>query len=141
MILRGDGKANLHQASCFDEAVTAAVKKLGCDIGLLNPPYSQKDEDLHESYFIRHILECLKAGGTGIAIVPMSCAVGPHPMKAELLKQHTLEAVMSLPDELFYPVGCLVKETVAAEHALRALPVEGAGPTSHGPAYGRAVRR
>ena len=44
MILRGDGQANLHQASCFDEAVTAAVKKLECDVGLLNPPYSQKDE-------------------------------------------------------------------------------------------------
>lgn len=27
MILRGDGKANLHQASCFDEAITDAVKK------------------------------------------------------------------------------------------------------------------
>ena len=120
MILRGDGKANLHQASCFDEAVTEAVKRLECDVGLLNPPYSQKDEDLHEFYFIRHMLECLKIGGTGIVIVPMSCAVGPHPMKAELLKYHTLEAVMSLPDELFYPVGtipCAMVFTAGIAHA------------------------
>jgi len=107
MILRGDGKANLHQSSCFDDAVTGAVKGLHCDVGLLNPPYSQRDEDLHEFYFIRHMLECLKEGGTGVVIVPMSCAVGPHPLKAELLKNHTLEGVMSLPDELFYPVGTI----------------------------------
>lgn len=107
MILRGDGKANLHQSSCFDDAVTAAVKRAECTVGLLNPPYSQKDEDLHELYFIRHMLECLKEGGTGIVVVPMSCAVGPHPLKAEILRQHTLEAVMSLPDELFYPVGTI----------------------------------
>jgi type I restriction enzyme M protein len=107
MILRGDGKANLHQSSCFDEDVTAAIKKLNCTVGLLNPPYSQKDEDLHEFYFIKQMLECLQNGGIGIAVVPMSCAVGPHPLKAELLKHHTLEAVMSLPDELFYPVGTI----------------------------------
>lgn len=119
MILRGDGKANLHQSSCFDDAVTAAVKKAGCTVGLLNPPYSQKDEDLHEFYFIRHMLECLKEGGTGIVIVPMSCAVGTHPLKAEILKHHTLEAVMSLPDELFYPVGtipCAMVFTAGVPH-------------------------
>jgi len=119
MILRGDGKANLHQSSCFDEAVTAAIKKLHCTVGLLNPPYSQKDEDLHEFYFIRHMLDCLKEGGTGVVVVPMSCAVGPHPMKAEILKQNTLEAVMSLPDELFYPVGtipCVMVFTAGVPH-------------------------
>jgi type I restriction enzyme M protein len=107
MILRGDGKANLHQSSCFDEAVTEKIKKHKCNVGLLNPPYSQGDEDLHELYFIKHMLECLERGGTGIAIVPMSCAIAPHKARAELLKHHTLEAVMSLPDELFYPVGTI----------------------------------
>jgi type I restriction enzyme M protein len=119
MILRGDGKANLHQSSCFDDAVTAAVKAESCTVGLLNPPYSQKDEDLHEFYFIRHMLECLKENGTGIVIVPMSCAVGPHPLKSEILKHHTLEAVMSLPDELFYPVGtipCAMVFTAGVPH-------------------------
>ena len=121
MILRGDGKANLHQASCFDEAVTEAVTKLQCDVGLLNPPYSQRDEDLHEFYFIRHMLECLKTGGTGVVIVPMSCAVGLHPMKAEIMAHHTLEAVMSLPDELFYPVGtiaCAMVFTAGIPHSI-----------------------
>ena len=47
MILRGDGKANLHQGSCFDEAITKEVKKQKCNVGMINPPYSQSDEDLH----------------------------------------------------------------------------------------------
>jgi len=121
MILRGDGKANLHQSSCFDEAVTAAVKAHKCNVGLLNPPYSQGDEDLHELYFIKHMLECMDRGGTGIAIVPMSCAIAPHKARAELLRDHTIEAVMSLPDELFYPVGtiaCAMVFTAKIPHAV-----------------------
>lgn len=105
MILRGDGKANLHQGSCFDEAITEEVKKHQCNIGMLNPPYSQSDEDLHELMFVKHMLYCLDTGGLGIAIVPMSCAISPHPLKEEILKNHTLDAVMSMPDDLFYPVG------------------------------------
>lgn len=119
MILRGDGKANLHQSSCFDEAVTEAIKAQRCDVGLLNPPYSQGDEDLHELYFVGHMLDCLRKNGTGIALVPMNCAISPHKARAELLKRHTLEAVMSLPDLLFTPVGaipCLMVFTAKVPH-------------------------
>ncbi|MCB0540488.1 MAG: SAM-dependent DNA methyltransferase, partial [Bacteroidetes bacterium] len=105
MILRGDGKANLHQGSCFDEAITKEVKKHKCTVGVLNPPYSQSDEDLHELVFVKHMLDCLDKNGIGIAIVPMSCAISPHPKREELLKFHTLDAVMSMPTDLFYPVG------------------------------------
>lgn len=107
MILRGDGKANLHQGSCFDEGIEKAVKDHKCNIGMLNPPYSQGDEDLHELVFVKQMLDCLVEGGVGIAIVPMSCAISPHPLREELLKHHTLDAVMSMPDELFYPVGVI----------------------------------
>lgn len=119
MMLRGDGKANLHQSSCFDEAVTAALKESRCDVGLLNPPYSQGDEDLHELYFVGHMLNCLRKGGVGIAVVPMNCAISPHKARNELLKNHTLEAVMSLPDLLFAPVGvitCLMVFTAKVPH-------------------------
>jgi len=105
MILRGDGKANLHQGSCFDEAITKEIKAHQCNIGMLNPPYSQSDEDLHELVFVKHMLDCLVKGGTGIAIIPMSCAISPHPKREELLNHHTLDAVMSMPTDLFYPVG------------------------------------
>ena len=107
MILRGDGKANLHQASCFDDAIIKAVKKMKPNVGMLNPPYAQSksDAELHELYFVKQMLECLESGSIGISIVPMSCAISPNPIRQELLKNHTLDAVMSMPAELFYPVG------------------------------------
>ncbi|MCC7040360.1 MAG: N-6 DNA methylase [Burkholderiales bacterium] len=107
MILRGDGKANLYQGSCFDSAIAKALLTHHCDTGLLNPPFSQSDVDQHELRFIQHMLDSLKKGAIGIAIAPVGCAIAPHPVKVELLKHHTLEAVMSMPDELFYPVGVI----------------------------------
>jgi type I restriction enzyme M protein len=122
MILRGDGKANLHQASCFDEAVIKAIKKMKPNVGMLNPPYAQSksDAELHELYFVKQMLDCLEPGSLGIAIVPMSCAISPNPIRAEILKHHTLDAVMSMPQELFYPVGtvtCIMVWIAGKPHA------------------------
>jgi Type I restriction-modification system methyltransferase subunit len=122
MILRGDGKANLHQASCFDDAIIKAVKKMKPNVGMLNPPYAQSkgDAELHELYFVKRMLECLETGSIGIAIVPMSCAIAPHPVREELLKHHTLDAVMSMPPEVFYPVGvvtCIMVWIAGVPHA------------------------
>lgn len=116
MILRGDGKANLYQGSCFDSAIAAAVRAHQCDTGMLNPPFSQSDVDQHELRFIKQMLDSLRKGGIGIGIAPMSCAIAPHPARAELLKDHTLEAVMSMPDELFYPVGVITCVMVFTAH-------------------------
>lgn len=120
MILRGDGKANLHQGSCFEPGIIKMVREMRPDIGLLNPPFSQGDDDLHELVFIKQMLDSLEKKGTGIVIVPMSCAISPHPMREELMKSHTLEAVMSMPGELFYPVGtvtCIMVWTAHIPHA------------------------
>ena len=116
MILRGDGKANLHQSSCFDTAVSRVVKELKCDVGMINPPYSQKGAGLSELDFIKHMLNLLDKGATGIAIVPMSCAIKPNSLREELMRHHTLEAVMSMPDELFYPVGTVTCIMVFKAH-------------------------
>lgn len=116
MILRGDGKANLFQASCFEPDVIEKVKTLKPTVGFINPPYSQKAGDLHEFNFIENMLDCLEKNGRGIAIVPMSCAVAPHPLKERILARHTLEAVMSMPDELFYPVGTITCIMVFRAH-------------------------
>lgn len=62
------------------------------------------------------MLDCLKKGGKGIAIVPMSCAISPHPTRVKLLKYHSLEAVMSMPDDLFYPVGTVTCIMVFTAH-------------------------
>lgn len=126
MILRGDGKANLYQGSCFDEAIIEDVKKKlregnkrAYTVGMLNPPYSQGDEDLHELVFVKQMLDCLTPSGMGIAIIPLPKVIAPHPLKEELMKFHTLEAVMTMPHELFYPVGratCIVVFTAHIPH-------------------------
>lgn len=118
MILRGDGKANLHQGSCFDDAIIKSVKEMQPNVGMLNPPYAQSksDAELHELYFVKHMLDALDEGGIGVAIVPVSCAISPHVVKDDLLKNHTLKAVMSMPSDLFYPVGIVTCIVVFEAH-------------------------
>lgn len=116
MILRGDGRANLHLGSCFDSAIVRAGKEYKANVGLINPPYSQGTGDLHELSFVDNMLDMLVPGATGIAIVPVSCATSPHPMKQTILNKHTLEAVMSMPNELFAPVGVITCIMVFTAH-------------------------
>jgi len=116
MILRGDGKANLYQGSCFEPAIIKDIKSRNCSVGMINPPYSQQDEDLHELVFVRDMLNCLNENGVGIAIVPITCATSPHPLKEEILKYHTLDAVLSMPGDLFYPVGTVTCIMVFTAH-------------------------
>jgi len=115
MILRGDGKTNLYQGSCFDEALFDKVKDKA-SAGFINPPYSQKGEDLHEWNFIIQLLNALQKNAVGIVIVPMSLAIAQHPLREQLLKEHRLEAVMSMPDDLFYPVGVVACVMVFTAH-------------------------
>lgn len=119
MILRGDGKTNLYQGSCFDETLFNKVKNKA-SAGFINPPYSQKGEDLHEWDFVIRILNGLNKNATGIVIVPMSLAIDTkHPLREKLLSEHRLEAVMSMPDDLFYPIGtvtCIMVFTAYTPH-------------------------
>jgi methylase of polypeptide subunit release factors len=104
MIIRGDGKTNLIQKNCFSMD-TADLKKYNCNIGMINPPYSQKKQGEEELSFVKRMLDVLTIGGTGIAIIPQSCVMlsnkQNNAIKQDILKHHTLKAVMSMPDELF----------------------------------------
>ena len=103
MILRGDGKANLYMASSFD--VVSEIESHHPTACCINPPYAQKGEGLKELNFIDNALKCLEPGSILVAVVPMSTTIKANLLKNELLEQHTLKAVMTLPPELFYPVG------------------------------------
>lgn len=125
MILRGDGKANLHQSSCFEPTLQKAIISpednsglVRPNIGFLNPPYAQSksDAELHELYFVKEMLDMLAEGATGIAIIPVSCVISPSSAKSEIVKYHTLKAVMSMPSELFYPVGTVTCIVVFEAH-------------------------
>ena len=120
MILRGDGKTNLYQGdSLRDQNIIEKIKEKA-DTGFINPPYSQKGEDVSEWHFIIQMLDLLKTRGTGIAIVPMQLAIDTkNLLREKLLKNHRLEAVMSMPDDLFYPIGvvtCIMVFTAHVPH-------------------------
>ena len=119
MILRGDGKTNLYQGSCFDDFLFDKIKGKA-NVGFMNPPYSQKGNNLHEWDFVSRMLNGLSKNSTGIIIVPMSLAIDTkHPLRENLLKEHRLEAVMSMPDDLFYPIGtvtCIMVFTAHTPH-------------------------
>ncbi|MDR0574319.1 MAG: SAM-dependent methyltransferase, partial [Tannerella sp.] len=105
MIVRRDGKSNIHYGSCFDEKIVAELRKQNIDIGLINPPYSQ--EDHNELAFVEQLLSVLTTRGVAVAVVPLNCALGTT-CKAErerLFQKHTLEAVFSMPTEIFNPAA------------------------------------
>ncbi len=113
MLLHGDGNPNIYQGFCFDNTIIEAVKDMHPSIGLLTPPYSQSNrgDELHELYFVKHMLDQLQEGGTGVAIIPVSCVTSSSPAKHDILVSHTLKAVMSMPNDLLYPtsiVTCIV---------------------------------
>jgi type I restriction-modification system DNA methylase subunit len=108
MILRWDWKANIYQWDCFDKKLVEEIQKHRPNVWFINPPYSQKWEWQTEMQFVEHMLDLLEKNWTWIAIVPMSCALTSNKVnnevKSRILKKHTLEAVFSMPWELFYPV-------------------------------------
>jgi predicted RNA methylase len=101
MIIRGDGKSNIIFGDCFDKALTDEIKSKNVNVGLINPPYGQKRSELE---FVEHLLDILSVGGTGVVVVPMSCAIGTkfREVRERLFKKHALKAVFSMPDDIFY---------------------------------------
>ena len=106
MYIHQDGKTNIINGNCFDENVINEIKAKKPTVGFLNPPYkADKKNDTEELEFVLNNLDSLVDGGTCVAILPMQCALATSgkilELKTKLLKNHTLEAVLSMPDELF----------------------------------------
>lgn len=116
MIIRRDGKSNIYKGDCFNKRITDELKSKNINIGLINPPYSQKD--VAELEFAEHLLDILTAGGIGVVVVPMSCAIGTKykEVRERLMKKNALKAVFSMPDDIFYPTGTNVCVMVWEAH-------------------------
>ena len=77
--------------------------RLMADKGLLNPPYAMKDHD--ELEFLLEELKMIRPHGLVAAIIPSKTAyVMSEPYitrRRQLLAEHTLKAVFSMPDDIF----------------------------------------
>ena len=106
MYINQDGKSNVLLGDCFSSEIIAEIKAKNPNIGFLNPPYQSKPTDPEELKFVKNNLDCLQVGGVCVAIVPMQSALSVRgkigELKQSILKDHTLEAVLSMPDELFF---------------------------------------
>ena len=106
MYIHGDGRSNLIKGDCFDQKIKKQIDEYKPNTGFLNPPYKTNKNDKHELKFILNNLSYLQKGAYCVAIVPMSCAIESDTttieLKHKLLENHTLEAVFSMPNELFY---------------------------------------
>ncbi len=113
MIMRKDGKSHILHGDCFDKNTIKKFKNLKdtngnpvvLNKGLLNPPYSQKDHV--ELEFLEQELELISQGGEVAVVCPMSCAIGTKfkDVRERLMGKHTLKAVFSMPDDIFYGQG------------------------------------
>lgn len=125
MILRGDGKSNIDNTD-FLRQNPAELQLKGCNVGMLNPPYSQgssKNKDLYEMAFAEHLLDSVVEGGRVAIIVPQSSMTGKTKVekniKKSILKKHTLEGVITLNENTFYNVGtnpCIAVFTAGIPH-------------------------
>ncbi len=107
MYIHQDGKSNIFLGDCFDPEIQSEIKKKRPTVGFLNPPYkADKRKDTEELEFVLNNLESLERGGTCVAIVPMQSALSTSgkiaELKRRLMNGHTLEGVLSMPNELFF---------------------------------------
>ena len=114
MILRGDGKSNLHCDDFLMKNPKQLQTEFRATVGMLNPPYSQgtkNDPDLYEISFTEHLLDSLLPNSKCAVIVPQSSMTGKtneeKAIKENILKHHTLEGVIMLQKDTFYGIGVI----------------------------------
>ena len=125
MIFRGDGKNNIVEGNCFQKNLTPHITASGgvakysstsapegsqpVTKVLMNPPFALKQSDEKEYKFVDHALQQMQDGGILFAVLPYSAMVRPARYqqwrKTSLLIKNTLLCAITLPQDLFYPVG------------------------------------
>ena len=125
MLIHSDGNSNIRQGSCF--ALADWIKEAKPNIILMNPPYNgqrihlpksyvdtwakdKKEDPSKGLYFVKYIADTLNSinhHAKLAVLLPVACAIGTSGeiarLKEEILKENTLEAVFTLPSEIFYP--------------------------------------
>ena len=115
MFFRGDGKSHILNADCFDDQIFENVREK-CTRAFLNPPFSQTEEP--ERRFIDRAMEALEPEGI-LAVVVLAGIIADDEHSAwreRFLKRHKLLAVISLPEDLFYPTSAPTSIMLAKAH-------------------------
>ena len=125
MLIHSDGNSNIRRGSCF--SLADWIKEAKPNVILMNPPYNgqrihlperyvrtwprdKKEDPSKGFYFVKYIAELLNSeniSATLAVLLPVACAIGTSGeiarIKAEILRENTLKAVFTLPNEIFYP--------------------------------------
>lgn len=138
MLIHGDGNSNIIQGSMFDNEDW--IKSAKIDTILMNPPYNATRKQSQKSYvknwnkkvttdpskgfhYVYYIANLLKKGRLAV-LLPMQCAIGAtgdvKMFKEKMLEENTLDAVFSLPSDMFYPganaVACCMVFNLGVRH-------------------------
>jgi len=106
MMFRGDGKSSIYNYdSIKDNRAQDKLKEFKATIGFINPPYSGKenkeDPTPKEITFLTKLLD--NCSRYGIIIAPLSMYFKDEAIRDNILKKHTLKAVINMPKDLFQP--------------------------------------
>ncbi len=115
MFFRGDGKSHILNGDCFNDAIFTNIRGRFTRV-YLNPPFSQEDEP--ERRFIDRAMETLEPEGILAAVVKAGIfADDEHRLwRQQFLKKHTLLAVISLPEDIFYPTAAPTSIIIVKAH-------------------------
>ena len=126
MLIHGDGNSNVVMKSCFD--LSQWIKDQHIDRVLMNPPYNAQKPFCQPSYVAQWKKDCKEDPSKGLhylyyiaetvgtgklaVLLPMQCAIGDKgdikKYKELMMQHHRLDAVFSLPAEMFYPGASVV---------------------------------
>lgn len=125
MLIHSDGNSNIRQGSCF--VLADWIKEAKPNVILMNPPYNgqrihlpksyvdtwakdKKEDPSKGLYFVKYIADTLNSinhQAKLAVLLPVACAIGTSGeisrLKHEILEENTLDAVFTLPNEIFYP--------------------------------------
>ena len=127
MLIHSDGNSNIIQGSCFD--FKDWIQNAKPTVILMNPPYNaqrkhmpasfvakwskdKKEDPTKGLYFVKYITDILNScniQATLAVLLPVACAIGTskeiEKVKIDILKSNTLDAVFTLPNDVFHPAA------------------------------------
>lgn len=121
MLIHSDGNSNIRMGNCFEN--DDFIKEAKINVVLMNPPYNAqrrysnpeyvktwkkdtKEDPSKGFHYVYYIASQVKTGKLAV-LLPMQCAIGSSKdiqiFKEKMLAEHTLDAVFSLPADVFHP--------------------------------------